>query len=478
MLEMIDIPEFNKTKILVFGDLILDCYWLGLSQRVSPEAPVPVVKIEKKERRPGGAANVAMNLSAIGCDVALLGVVGKDQEALDLTSELEAQNVSCFFHYLSEGQTISKLRVIARNQQMIRLDFDTCIEDDNDERLLRIYQERIREVDVVLLSDYAKGTLKDPLKLIEMANQKNIPVVVDPKGRDFSIYAGATLITPNLSEFEAVVGKCADNESLIITKAKALMRAHHFKAILVTRGKDGMSLVFADDREPLHLLTHAREVFDVTGAGDTVIALMAAGIASGIGFEKTAYLANVAAGLVIKKMGTAAVSVPELRQSLRNILGVDQGVLTESDLKLVVKDTKEKGEKIVMTNGCFDILHAGHIQYLNQAKDLGDRLIVAVNTDESVARLKGEDRPINPLPVRMEILSALRSVDWVVPFSEDTPARLIGEILPDYLVKGGDYKESGVVGSDIVKSNGGEVIILPFREGHSTTGLVNKLKGE
>ncbi len=477
MFNIRNLPNFGDAKILVFGDLMLDSYWRGVSNRVSPEAPVPVVKVEKQDTCPGGAANVALNLASIGVGATLIGLVGEDLQALDLRSQLEAKNINCQFKSVPGLPTISKMRVIARNQQMLRLDFESSFADYDDEDLISIYKEELDKANIVVLSDYGKGTLKKSAEIIALAKSRNIPVLVDPKGMDYKIYAGASLITPNLAEFEAVVGPCGDDEALIVAKAKALIRAHDFGAILVTRGKLGMTLIDANDTV-CHLHSQAREVFDVTGAGDTVISIVAAALAQSVDLERACYLANIAAGLVVAKVGAASVSMPELRHALRNNLGLDLGVLTEEELLLIVEDAKAKGEKIVMTNGCFDVLHAGHIQYLSQAKACGDRLIVAVNTDASVSRLKGDSRPINPLEVRMELLSALRCVDWVLPFSEDTPLRLINAISPDCLVKGGDYTIETVVGHKTVLDKGGEVKILSFREGYSTTKMVEKIKAE
>lgn len=472
-----DLPRFDEAHALVVGDVMLDRYWAGPASRVSPEAPVPIVKIQECSTRPGGAANVALNLATIGCHVDLLGVVGCDAEGKDLEAQLSDKNVHCFFQHLAEGHTVSKLRVISRNQQMLRLDFESLFEDFDAEALLKAYEKQLKKANLVVFSDYGKGTLKKIPELIARARARGVPIFIDPKGNDYRLYSGATMVTPNLSEFEAVVGPCRQDENLLIAKAKALIQSCDFSAILVTRGQEGMTLVFAGDRKTLHLTSQAREVFDVTGAGDTVIALMAASVAVGVDYDRAAYLANLAAGLVVRKLGTAVVTVPELRDALRHEYGVSQGVLSEALLLSIVADAQSKGEKIVMTNGCFDILHPGHIQYLEQAKALGDRLIVAVNTDDSVSRLKGPERPVNPLGARMEVLSGLRAVDWVVPFSEDTPERLIQAILPDVLVKGGDYTVETVAGHKIVLQAGGDVVILPLREGYSTTQLFNKVRG-
>lgn len=299
-------------------------------------------------------------------------------------------------------------------------------------------------------------------------------MLVDPKSLDFTAYSGATLVTPNMAEFEQVVGVC-NSEQELIEKSAALIDILDLQALLVTRGEHGMTLLRKDEPE-LHLPTHAQEVFDVTGAGDTVISVLAAALAAGEDLPAATALANLAAGIVVGKLGTASVSVPELRRSV--LVGQDAGfgVMSQAQLQIAVEDARSHGERIVMTNGCFDILHAGHVAYLNQARRLGDRLIVAVNDDDSVQRLKGKGRPINPVDRRMTVLAALERVDWVVPFSEDTPERLICEINPDLLVKGGDYKPRDIAGYDCVTRNGGEVVVLDFEDGCSTSDIIETIR--
>jgi len=467
-----EIPSFNAVRVLVVGDIMLDRYWHGNASRMSPEAPVPVVHVSGLEDRAGGAGNVALNLAALGCQVTLLGVVGDDEPGKILKTQLSAAGVNCQFHYLPNFPTITKLRVIGRNQQLIRLDFEEALDEVRAFNLLELFKPQLQNIDAVILSDYAKGTLHHARLLIAEAKKMGLPVLVDPKSDDFSIYHGATIITPNQKEFEAVVGSCSNHENLV-TKGQKLMHAHELSALLVTQGEHGMTLL-KEGEEPLHLPTRAREVYDVTGAGDTVIAVLAAAIAAGESLEIAAALANMAAGIVIRKLGAATVSVPELRRAMQRQQGSEFGVLTEDELMVAVEDARAHGEKIVMTNGCFDILHAGHIQYLEAAKELGQRLIIAVNDDDSVRRLKGSSRPLNPLQPRMAVLAALRAVDWVVAFSEDTPERLITRVSPDVLVKGGDYKVDEIAGAKHVQTIGGKVEILPFKPGHSTSGIIEK----
>lgn len=472
----IEIPAFNKAKVLIVGDLMLDSYLYGSTSRVSPEAPVPIVEVCENDNRAGGAANVALNITSLGGQAFLLGLVGNDPTADALADILRSFNVDYDFCRIPDFPTIKKLRVVSHNQQLIRLDFEKKFHNLDFSCLLKSYKEKIKNFDVVILSDYGKGTLGCSKELIDIANDANVPVIVDPKGKDFSIYRRATIVKPNINEFEAVVGKCSSEDD-IKTKALTLINKYELKALLVTRGADGMTLV-EKDGNTFSIPTHAREVFDVTGAGDTVTAILGASLAAGENLYESIILANAAAGIVVKKFGTSSVSIAELRRAMQRQQDPWAAILTEAELLQQVKDAKKHGEKIVMTNGCFDILHSGHVIYLEKARSLGDRLIIAVNDDLSVKRLKGPTRPLNNLEARMLILASLRAVDWVVPFSEDTPDRLIKAVTPDILAKGGDYKAEEVVGYDHVTKFGGKVVIVPFEEGFSTTGLINNIKNK
>ena len=475
---MTKLPKFSVAKVLVIGDVMLDRFWHGAVTRISPEAPVPVVKVAGIDDRPGGAGNVAINLAALGVETTLSGLVGDDEHAKQLRSAVEAKGVR-WSVMPCPADTIVKLRVLSRNQQLIRMDFEAPLDDFADESFLQYASNLIAEHDVVLLSDYAKGTLTNIGALISACRVLNKPVLVDPKGADFSRYAGATLITPNLSEFEAVVGVCHQDDTVISARARDLCEQFGFEAVLVTRSDRGMTLQ-SKEGEPLHLPALAREVSDVTGAGDTVISAMAAGLASQGSLENSTRLANVAAGLVVGKVGTATVTREELEGALLQSEGDVQdlpalGVVTEQEAVEAVARLKAEGQRVAMTNGCFDLLHPGHVTYLSQAAALADVLIVAVNDDASVTRLKGSDRPINGIDSRMSVLAGLRSVSYVVPFSEDTPARLIEAISPDVLVKGGDYAINEIAGHEHVLESGGEVIILEFVEGFSTTATIKRI---
>lgn len=472
----ISIPKYDHLNILVVGDIMLDRYWEGPTNRVSPEAPVPVVQVQVVDERPGGAGNVALNLRRMGCNVILVGMIGNDSAGHSLENCLVKEGIECHFQRVPDRPTITKLRVLGRNQQLIRLDFEQDFNSIAKDTLTATFEQQLNRADVVIFSDYGKGCTALMRQLIDKASNAGKLTFVDPKNKDFSYYQSATIITPNYKEFEEVVGPCHSEEE-IVSKAKLLIAQHHLDAILVTRGEEGMSLIRPHE-EALHLKAHASEVYDVSGAGDTVISVLAASVAAGLDFASASALANIAAGIVVTKLGVAPISVPELRRSVQRYHGCHLGILSEDDLIVAIADAHAHGEKVVMTNGCFDILHAGHITYLEEAKSLGDRLIVAVNDDQSVAMLKGPHRPINPLIARMKLLSALRCVDWVVAFSEQTPQRLISRVLPDILVKGGDYQIPEIAGSKEVLANGGEVKILSFVDGHSTTSMIQRIKGD
>ncbi|MCT6885272.1 MAG: bifunctional D-glycero-beta-D-manno-heptose-7-phosphate kinase/D-glycero-beta-D-manno-heptose 1-phosphate adenylyltransferase HldE [Gilliamella apis] len=468
------LPEFNQANVLVVGDIMLDRYWYGGTNRISPEAPVPIVKVDALEERAGGAANVAMNITSLGGSARLIGFTGIDEPAKVLDEQLTKRNVHCDFVSVSTHPTITKLRVLSRNQQLIRIDFEEGFNSVDHTPILERIESALSTSKVLVLSDYAKGALTAVQAMIKQAQKANVPILVDPKGTDFERYRGATLLTPNMSEFEAVVGVCKTKQE-IIEKGYQLIKQYDLKALLVTRSEKGMTLLQLD-KPVYHLPTQAKEVFDVTGAGDTVIATLAASLAAGQSLEESCFLANAAAGVVVGKLGTSTVSQVELSNAIRARTDDGFGVMTEETLKEEIRKARLRGEKIVMTNGCFDILHAGHVSYLANARKLGDRLIVAVNSDASVKQLKGPSRPINPLMQRMIVLGALDSVDWVVPFEEETPQRLIASILPDVLVKGGDYKPEDIAGGKEVIEAGGEVKVLNFEDGCSTTNIIDKIK--
>ncbi|MDN6180450.1 MAG: bifunctional D-glycero-beta-D-manno-heptose-7-phosphate kinase/D-glycero-beta-D-manno-heptose 1-phosphate adenylyltransferase HldE [Halomonas subglaciescola] len=466
----VDLTALERARVLIAGDAMLDRYWHGGTSRISPEAPVPVVRVEDADDRPGGAANVALNVAALGARAALVGVVGQDDNAARLTEQLAASEVSAHFQHSADVPTITKLRVMSRNQQLLRLDFEQRLDDVDTTELVAHAERALADHEVLILSDYGKGTLNRVEALIQVARAAGKRVLVDPKGTDFSKYRGASLMTPNLGEFEAIVGPC-NTDAELAERGEALRAELELEALLITRSEKGMTLIRAG-QPPLHLPTRAREVFDVTGAGDTVIGMMGLALAAGHDLPEAMMLANLAAGLVVAKPGTATLSLGELYTALHGDTLAEFGVIGQTALVDAVRVAQSRGERVVMTNGCFDILHAGHVGYLEQARKLGDRLIVAVNDDASIARLKGADRPINPLARRMQVLAGLGAVDWVVPFANDTPQALIETVLPDVLVKGGDYHPDDIAGGAAVRAHGGEVKVLGFEDGVSTSAMI------
>jgi D-beta-D-heptose 7-phosphate kinase/D-beta-D-heptose 1-phosphate adenosyltransferase len=468
----LSIPDFSRARVLVVGDVMLDRYLFGGTGRISPEAPVPIVHVRETDDRAGGAANVAVNLASLGVTTTLMGIVGKDDEAAVLASILGQENIDCRFTSISGWPTTTKTRIQSRGQQLIRLDREEPTVSGST-KLTQSLTKRLKNMNTIVLSDYGKGALDDVAAMIDACRSAGLPVLVDPKGNDFNKYRGATLITPNQTEFESVAGNCSSDDELVAS-AREMVSDLDLMAILVTRSEKGMLLVQRGD-EPVFLSTRAREVYDVTGAGDTVIAVLAGALASGDSLQEAAALSNLAAGLVVRKSGAAAVTPSEIRVALHRRGQGGRGLVAEEELQSLVEEARSQSETVVMTNGCFDVLHAGHVAYLEEAKSLGDRLIIAVNDDDSVRKLKGETRPVNALEDRMAVLAGLAAVDWVVPFSEDTPTRLIQSLLPDILVKGGDYRSDEIAGAKDVLRNGGEVRVLAFREGHSSSRIIDKL---
>ena len=467
------LPDLSNGNITVIGDVMLDRFWSGVSRRVSPEAPVPVVNINGQDDRAGGAGNVAVNLAELGVSVSLVGLCGDDDHARALRACVEAAGVRWNVMPCA-ADTIVKLRVLSRNQQLLRMDFEETLAEYANDLFVGYAQQHLADADLVVFSDYAKGTLQFVQSMLSRCRELGKPTLVDPKGQDFERYRGVTLITPNLSELEAVVGRCA-SEAEMIEKANDLRASLDIDAILVTRSEAGMTLI-EGDKPAQHFSASAREVFDVTGAGDTVIAVMAGCLSAGLSLSEATRFANHGAGVVVAKLGTASVSPDELQSAAATVdSSREDSVVAEGDAVETLEALRAAGKRIVMTNGCFDLIHPGHVRYLQQASALGDVLIVAVNDDDSVRRLKGESRPLNTVEDRMAVLAALSGVDYVVPFTEDTPERLIGLLAPDVLVKGGDYSVEQLAGHESVLERGGEVRILDFVTGHSTSDLISRM---
>lgn len=462
----------RKPVITVIGDIMLDRYWYGLTNRISPEAPVPIIHIQDQKNCVGGAGNVALNIAAQGAECHLIGVIGQDEVGQTIVALCQQAGICTHFVTVADHPSTLKLRTMSRSQQLIRMDFEQEYALDF-ERIKAQLDPIIDQTDMLVLSDYAKGVLSEVSRIIEYAKAHGVPVLVDPKQKQFDVYRGATIITPNTSEFEDAVGCRWQDDLSMQQKALAMCADLAIDAMVITRGEKGMTVITAQHQ--FSVPTVAKEVFDVTGAGDTVMATLSVELAKGSALVDAVHTANRAAAIAVSKLGTGVVSQQELNQ-IYQIPTFRERIVDEDVLLAQVQLAKQRGQRVVMTNGCFDILHPGHVQYLHQAKALGDLLIVAVNTDDSVKQLKGPTRPVHPLWHRMEVLAGLTCVDWVVSFSEETPQRLIEKLIPNVLVKGGDYQAHTVVGGDVVTQHGGQVMILPLVPDCATTQSIAKIR--
>lgn len=467
-------------KVLVIGDIMLDTYVIGSVDRISPEAPVPVILKRRERNVPGGAANVAVNMMGAGCAVWIAGFIGDDIQGDILKSRLESCGICTDFIMRSgERNTIRKTRfVTGEGQQLLRMDEEiaSCIREDEIVHLLKNIEEAIDSFDVIVLSDYLKGTLNAFFTqgVIKAAKKSEKPVLIDIKDTDISKYKGAFLLKPNRIELKTITGRPADSKENVIKAGQYLRRAAECKYVLATLGSEGMILIGEDDARSYPSVEV--EVFDVSGAGDTALAYLAAGIAFGADVSESVSLANAAAGVQVSKSGTSAVYMEEAERIWKGNRIQNSDRKSISYEMLPALKSKMAGRKITFTNGCFDILHVGHIRYLQEASKLGDILVVGLNGDDSVRRLKGASRPINDITDRVEMLAAYPFIDYIIVFDEDTPLKLIKALKPDFLVKGADYQSvQDVVGWDIVLSYGGEVKLIDYTEGKSTTGMIQKI---
>jgi len=475
---------FGAVRILCVGDVMLDRFMYGSVARISPEAPIPVFLVTREETMIGGAGNVARNVAALGAGVVLIGVCGDDDAGARLQAlAQEMAGVDARLMVAGGRSTTVKQRFIAAAQQLLRADRETTRNLDGDvaDRVLVRFDDALMDCDVVVLSDYAKGMLSAAIlkKMIQHARGAGKPVLCDPKKVDFSAYAGASLIKPNLRELAAAahVRECDMGDDAIATSARQLIAQHDIGALLVTRSTAGLSLLDRAGGE-WHFPAHAREIYDVSGAGDTVIATLAVAIATGLDFAGAAELANIAGGIVVAKAGTAAVRADELTVALHEDALRDLGRkhVTHDQARDQTRRWQARGLRVGFTNGCFDLLHPGHLSLLEGARAACDRLIVAINSDGSAKRLKGPDRPAQDQAARATVLAALAIVDLVVIFDEDTPVALLEYLRPDVLIKGSDYRLDQVVGAREVQSWGGRVVLAPFREGFSTTATLARLR--
>lgn len=469
----VELNRIKAKKVLVVGDIMLDTYHIGDVKRISPEAPVPVVRVHRTYNVLGGAANVARNLLGLECVPYVIGLIGEDHNGETMRQMFEALHVETrLFH--TSFPTITKTRVLGNNQQVVRLDFETensYLTPEIEQELMLAVRQAIPEVDLVVISDYGKGVCSPTVcqSIITDSIRQGKRVIVDPKGTDWEKYRSSTVITPNLKELSAVSGTEVRNEDeMIHDVALRVLGKFNLASLLVTRSEKGMSYI--DKAGSRDIPTEAKEVYDVSGAGDTVVATLAAALAAGIPMRDAIFLANKAAGVVVGKMGTSPILFEELQQEVQSGR-MEHKVISRSQLADVVKSLRTQNKRIVFTNGCFDILHKGHVVYLEKARRLGDALILGLNSDSSVRRLKGESRPVNDESARATVLAALEMVDYVVVFDEDTPLNVIKVVAPDVLVKGGDYAIENIVGREYAS----ETVTISFVEGYSTTQTISRI---
>lgn len=480
------VNETSKPRVVVIGDLILDHYIKGDVSRISPEAPIPVLAIKEEEHKLGGAANVAANIVSMGGQVKLIGAIGKDEAGRAFKKIVRSmRGLSMQAVELEDRPTIIKTRMVAQHQQMLRVDAERVspMPKSADKALKAALTDALKDADLLIISDYGKGVMSDALTkhVIKLGRKARVPVLVDPKGRDYSKYAGATAVTPNRGEAEAATGISLSDDAAVRKAADWLSENLQLDFALITLGAGGVA-VQPKGEKLTRIPTVARSVFDVTGAGDTFIATLGTFLAAGVDPVNAARLANMAAGVKVGKFGAAAITRDELRRSLiadQEAYDHQAKIVSRADLKKICESLRAEGRRIVFTNGCFDILHAGHVTYLNFCKQQGDVLVLGLNSDASVRRQnKGPERPINHEEDRARVLSAMADVDFVCIFGEDKPIGLIKAVRPDVLVKGADWKgRGGVVGADIVEAYGGQVAYAPVLKGRSTTNIVDKLKG-
>jgi len=476
-----DVSRFSDCSILVVGDLMIDEYLWGEVDRISPEAPVPVVSARREEFIPGGAGNVVNNLVALGAGVFPVGVIGTGRNGRRLTELFKKLGLDTDGIFEdADRPTTRKTRVIAGSQHVLRIDHESNqeVSADTFDALLNYLESRIPSVDAVLVSDYDKGTVTRNLlsHIVRMAKIHGKKVIADPKGLDFTKYRGVSLLTPNRKEAGMASGLNLADKATLFDAGRHLIQLAELDNLLITCGKDGM-VFFRPGEEPFEIRSQARQVYDVSGAGDTVLALLGLSTAAGATLEEAAACANAAAGIVVGKVGTATLS----RQELAGALGVGtdaqpEKLKTMEELASIVSDLKKKGNRIVLTNGCFDLLHAGHVDLLTAAKRIGDKLVVAIDDDDSVARLKGPGRPVIPQRERIRVLNAMDSVDYVVVFSSEQLEALIRTIRPDILAKGNNYTADTVKGRQVVEELGGEVALVPISGGLSSTRIINDIK--
>lgn len=483
---MFELQKFQGVKVLCLGDVMLDCFVSGDVNRISPEGPVPVLCVNSKQYFAGGAANVARNIASLGARCTLVGVIGRDPEGEQLTSLLEtSEGIDTRLIEVANRSTTIKMRFLGQNQQMLRVDHENndALSKYDEAKIIQLVCDLVRSHSAVVLSDYAKGLLSESVVRAIVTESKNhgVPVIVDPKTADLSRYSGASVVTPNLREAYAASGIQANSDDESNAASELILSRFQIDSVLITRAEKGMTLA-ERGKAPLHIRSNAREVFDVVGAGDTVVATLAVGLGGKLHLPEAARIANFAAGIVVGRRGTATVSIADLHTELMHdthngIVQPTSKICTWNDIRELSGDWRNSGLTVGFTNGCFDILHVGHIRTLQFAREHCERLVVGINSDQSVRRLKGESRPINSQEDRAELLSALSFVDAVVIFSQDTPLELIEAISPKTLVKGGDYQVETIVGAEYVLKHGGKVLTCEIVRGKSTTDTIRRVQG-
>ena len=477
------VERLGDSRVLVVGDVMLDCFIHGKVQRISPEAPIPIVQVESENLMLGGAGNVARNVAALGATAVLVGFVGSDTAGRELSSLAdETKGLEPHLVIVPDRRTTVKTRYVGGAQQLLRADIEDLgsLEADKAAELRMTAEAALDDVAAVVLSDYAKGAIASALLLavISRAKKAGLPVIVDPKGVNYERYKGVTVLTPNAAELTAATRMPVITDTEAELAARKVLAVTRADAVIVTRGKDGVSVVEAGTAA--HLPVRAREVFDVSGAGDTVVAALGAALAVGAGLREAAELANAAAGVVVRKVGTSVARAVEVVTALyaRELISADDKITSLAGAVERVQRWRRNGESVAFTNGCFDLVHPGHVSLLRQARASADRLIVGLNTDASVRRLKGSERPVQGEGARAAVLAALADVDLVLPFGEDTPLRVIEHLRPDVLVKGADDSVRTVVGADLVQSTGGRIVLVELVSGESSSGIVERIGTE
>ena len=478
------VEQLKNARVLTIGDIMLDRYIKGTVDRISPEAPIPILHITNEKIMLGGSGNVAANISALGASGAIVSVLGDDGAGVEVARLVRNLATIDFLSATIPGRpTTIKSRFVAGTQQMMRADIEDTspLDKSSENEIISHVKNNIKKFGAIVLSDYGKGVLSESVlgHVIKMAAKAGVPVIADPKGRDFSRYRGVDIITPNKKELAEATGMAVDSDDEIIKAARSIIKSAGVGSVLATRSEKGMTLVPAKGT-PVHLKAESLDVYDVSGAGDTVVAVLALGLATGNTPEQAAKLANIAAGIVVGKSGTATASSSEMSHTIhqRELGAAEAKVMGMQEMQLRISAWRDAGLTVGFTNGCFDLLHPGHISLLSEARAQCDRLVVGLNSDSSVKKLKGKNRPIQGETSRAQVLGAMSAVDGIVIFSEETPIKLIKAFQPNILVKGADYTKDTVVGGDIVESYGGKIYLAKIKQGHSTTGTVNKLNGK